>query len=175
MLLYSAGKESACNARDPSLIPGWRRSPGEGIGCTLQYSWASLAAQWVQNPPTMWEILQFGRSGFDSWVRKIPRRRAWQPTPVFLPGEPSWTEKPGGLQSMGVTKSQTQLSIEAQCMLLFTAQLPALQRRAYSLSMHSVYSWLLHEKSAVKCIECLLIYILFPHEPSLHPLSRRCG
>ena len=27
------------------------------------------------------------RHGFDSWVRKIPWRRAWQPTPVFLPGE----------------------------------------------------------------------------------------
>ena len=27
------------------------------------------------------------RYGFDSWVRKIPWRRAWQPTPVFLPGE----------------------------------------------------------------------------------------
>ena len=29
-----------------------------------------------------------------------PWRRKWQPTPVFLPGESSWTEKPGGLQSM---------------------------------------------------------------------------
>ena len=28
------------------------------------------------------------RSGFDPWVRKIPWRRAWQPIPVFLPGEP---------------------------------------------------------------------------------------
>ena len=28
-------------------------------------------------------------------------RRAWQPTPVFLPGESPWTEVPGGLQSMG--------------------------------------------------------------------------
>ena len=27
------------------------------------------------------------RHGFDPWVRKIPRRSAWQPTPVFLPGE----------------------------------------------------------------------------------------
>ena len=27
--------------------------------------------------------------------------RAWQPTPVFLPGESLWTEEPGGLQSMG--------------------------------------------------------------------------
>ena len=38
----------------------------------------------------------------------------------------------------GVTKSQTQLSDEAQCMLLFTAQLPALQKRAYSLSMQCI-------------------------------------
>ena len=31
----------------------------------------------------------------------MPWRRAWQPTPVFLPGEDLWTEEPGGLQSMG--------------------------------------------------------------------------
>ena len=34
----SAGKESACNAGDLGLIPGWGRSPGEGNGCPLQYS-----------------------------------------------------------------------------------------------------------------------------------------
>ena len=28
------------------------------------------------------------RCGFDPWVRKIPWRRQWQPTPVFLPGKP---------------------------------------------------------------------------------------
>ena len=31
--------------------------------------------------------LQCGRPGFDPWVGKIPRRRKWQPTPVFLPGK----------------------------------------------------------------------------------------
>jgi len=31
----------------------------------------------------------------------IPWRRAWQPTPVFFPGESPWTEESGGLQSMG--------------------------------------------------------------------------
>ena len=51
----SVGKESACNAGDPSSIPGSRRSAGEGIGYPLQYSWASLTAQWVKNPPAMWE------------------------------------------------------------------------------------------------------------------------
>ena len=27
------------------------------------------------------------RLEFNPWVRKIPLRRKWQPTPVFLPGE----------------------------------------------------------------------------------------
>ena len=34
----SDGKESACNARDPGLISGLERSPGEGNGNSLQYS-----------------------------------------------------------------------------------------------------------------------------------------
>ena len=36
----------------------------------------------------------------DPWVGKIPWKRKWQPTPEVSPGE-SWTEEPGGLQSMG--------------------------------------------------------------------------
>ena len=42
-----------------------------------------------------------GDPGFYPWVGKLPWRRAWQPTPVFLPGKSLWTEEPGGLQSMG--------------------------------------------------------------------------
>ena len=57
----SVGKESACNAGDPSLIPGSGRSAGEGIGYPLQYPWASLVAQLVKNPPAMWE----------TWVRPL--------------------------------------------------------------------------------------------------------
>ena len=44
------------------------------------------------------------RQGFDPWVGKIPWRRSWQPTPVFLPGESPWTEEPGGLQSIGLQR-----------------------------------------------------------------------
>ena len=51
----SVGKESACNAGDPSSIPGLGRSAGEGIGYPLQYSWASLVAQLVKNSPAMSE------------------------------------------------------------------------------------------------------------------------
>ena len=51
----SAGKEVTCNAGDPGLIPGSGRSAGEGIGYPLPYSWASLVAQLVKNPPAIWE------------------------------------------------------------------------------------------------------------------------
>ena len=51
----SPGKESACNAGDTGSIPGSGRSAGEGIGYPLQYSWASLVAQLVKNPPAMRE------------------------------------------------------------------------------------------------------------------------
>ena len=51
----SVGKESACNAGDPSSIPGSGRSLGEGIGYPLQDSCASLVAQLVKNPPVMQE------------------------------------------------------------------------------------------------------------------------
>ena len=40
------------------------------------------------------------RRRFDSWVSKIPWRRAWQPPQVFLPGESTLTEEPGWLQSI---------------------------------------------------------------------------
>ena len=43
--------------------------------------WASLVAQRLS------VCLECRRPGFNPWVRKIPWRRKWQPTPVFLPGE----------------------------------------------------------------------------------------
>ena len=45
----SVGKQYACNAGDPSTIPGLGRSAREGIGYPLQYSWASLVTQLVKN------------------------------------------------------------------------------------------------------------------------------
>ena len=94
----SAGKESACNTGDPGSVPGLGRSREEGIGYAFQYSWASLVAQMVKNPPSMWETWVW------SWVGKIPWRRKQQPTPIFLPGESSWTKEPGGLQPVGLQR-----------------------------------------------------------------------
>ena len=100
-LVSSAGKESSCKVGDP---PGLGRSPGEGIGYPLQYSWASLVAQMIKNLPAMPE----------TWVRSLgwedPQRRAWQPIPVLQPGESTWTEDPRGLATVhGVPKSWTQV------------------------------------------------------------------
>ena len=47
------------------------------------------------------------RPEFNPCVGKIPWRKAWQPTPVFLPGESPWTEEPGGPQSMGSLRVAT--------------------------------------------------------------------
>ena len=57
----SVGKESVCNAGDPSSIPGSGRSAGEEIGYPLQCSWVSLVAQLVKNLPAMQE----------TWVRSL--------------------------------------------------------------------------------------------------------
>ena len=58
------GKESTCSAGEPSSISGLGRSAREGIGYPLQYSWGSLVAQLVKNPPAMQE----------TWVRSL----AWE-------------------------------------------------------------------------------------------------
>ena len=57
----SIGKESNSNARDPGLIPGSRRSTGEGIGYAFHYSSGSPVVQPVKNLPSMRE----------TWVRSL--------------------------------------------------------------------------------------------------------
>ena len=87
----SAGKE------DPSSIPGSERTPGEDTGYLHQYSWASLVAQLVKNPPAIW------RPGFDPWFGKIPWRREQLPTPVFWPGEFRGLYSPCGCKELDMT------------------------------------------------------------------------
>ena len=94
----SAGKESACSAGDPGSIPGLGRSPGEGIGYPIQYSWAFLMAQTGFNPLVR-KIL--------FWVGKASWRRAWQPTPVFLPGESHGQRSLAGYSTWGHKESDT--------------------------------------------------------------------
>ena len=67
---------------------------------------------------------QCRRCGFDPWVRKIPCRRKWQPTPVFLPGE-SYGQRslvgysPWGRKRVGYDLAIKQIITALQCCLSF--------------------------------------------------------
>jgi len=50
---------------------------------------------------------QCRRQGFDPWVRKIPWRREWQPTPIFLPGESHGQRSLEGYSPWGRKESDT--------------------------------------------------------------------
>ena len=86
----SAGKECAC-----SSIPDSGRSAGEGIGYALQYSWASLVAQLVKNPPAMRE----------TWVRSLGWEDALEMGKAthssILAWRIPWTVESMGLQRVG--------------------------------------------------------------------------
>ena len=82
------------NAGDPSSIPGSGRASGEEIGYPLQYSWTSLVAQQVKNPPAMLE----------TWVGKIPWRRKRLPTLVFWSGEFHGLYSPWGHKELYTTE-----------------------------------------------------------------------
>ena len=58
---------------------------------------------------------QCKRHGFDPWVRKIPWRREWQPTLVFLPGKSHGQRSLEGYTVHGIAKSWTQLKQLSTC------------------------------------------------------------
>ena len=95
---WPSGKESACNAGttgNVGLIPGSGRSPGEGNGNPLQYSWASLIAQSVNNLPAVQEIRVWSLGQEDPLEKEMATHSS------VLAWKIPWIEKPGGLQSMG--------------------------------------------------------------------------
>ena len=67
------------------MIPVSGRSAEEGIGYPLQYSWASLVAQLVKNPPAMWE----------TWIQSLgqedPLEKGMATQSSILPWRIPWT------------------------------------------------------------------------------------
>ena len=92
----SADKESTVNAGDPGLIPGLGKSPGEGLGYALQYSWASLVAQMIKNLSAMWK----------TWVLSLGWEDPLEGYPLQYPG----LENSMDCIVRGVAKSRTRLS-----------------------------------------------------------------
>jgi len=89
---------------DTGLIRGLGRSPGEVIRYSLQYSWASLVAQMVKNPPAMQE----------TWVQSLgweePLEEGKATHSSILPWRISMDRGAWRATVHGVAKSQTRLS-----------------------------------------------------------------
>ena len=91
----SDNKASAYSVGDPGSIPESGRSPGEGNGNPLQYSWTSLVAQMVKRLPIMWEtqVRSLGQEDLlEEEIAIHSSTLAWK-----IP----WMEEPSRLQSMG--------------------------------------------------------------------------
>ena len=131
----SVGKESACSAGDPGSIPELGRSAGEGIGYPLQYSWVSLVAQLVKNPPGMWE----------TWVRSL----GWR-----FPGE----GKGYPLQYSGLENS-TGLQIVRHNWATFTFTFQLTDGRLWDLPFKS-HEPIHRNKSMYMCMH-VYIYIIY--------------
>ena len=89
-----AGKESAYNAGDPGLIPGSGRSAGEGMGYSLQDSWASFVAQLVKKVKVkslghVWLFVTPWTVAYQaSPSMEFSRQEYWNGLPFPSPGDP---------------------------------------------------------------------------------------
>ena len=70
-----------CHPNFPSLALGQTKSGGK-----FTNSWNKKgASRWLNGKESTCQCMRCRRYGFDPWVRKIPWKRKWQPTVVFLP------------------------------------------------------------------------------------------
>ena len=121
----------------------------------------------------------------ETWVQSLswenPCRRAWQPTPVFLPGESPWTEEPGGLQSKrGRTESDMteQLSTQTPAYITNCLQWPQtlhVSSRVHNLSkdLASLHEFIsVHSFSVAYTRYVSICYVSFPSQPPpIHPIN----
>ena len=117
-------EESACNAGDPGLIPGSGKAAGEGKSYPLQYSWASLVAQLVKNPPAMWE----------TWVQSLcwedPLEKG-KATHSILAWRIPWTIFPWGHKELDTTE---RLALHVTSLQWFQLHLKKHKKDCYSVN-----------------------------------------
>ena len=136
-------------------------------GLSISFTGSSLVAQSVKNLPVVQE----------TWVRKIPCRRKWQPTPVFLLGEPHGQRSLAGYSPWG-RKSRTWLRIRTyQHTLIFSWTLyPAnhllsvhrdISRSFFFLQLHNTpffeWLWIIEPVSYVCTCRLLPIFCKCKH------------
>ena len=74
-----------------------------------QYKWSLGLPRWLSGKESTCQCRRSRRWGFNPWVGKIPWRREWQPTPVFLPGKSNGQRSLTGYCPK-LQKSQTRLN-----------------------------------------------------------------
>ena len=96
----SAGKESTRSVEDLGSVPGLGKYDGEGLGYPLQSTWASLLALILKNLPALQEtwVQSLG------WEDLLEKGKATHSR--ILTWVITWTEEPGGLQSMESTRPE---------------------------------------------------------------------
>ena len=85
--------------------------------------------------------LPWGRPGFDLWVGKIPWRRKWQPTPVFLPGESHGQRSLAGYSPRGRKESDTTEQLHTHTLKLW-----------WELSVLPVGRWCEVQRWSLSCL-----------------------
>ena len=130
---------------------------------------AFLVAQQVKNPPA-------SRSWSYPWVGKIPWRRAWQPTPVFLPGESHGLRSLVGYSLWGCKESDMTECLSTH-IHTHHIQVNTHQLLLYSV-LHSISTFLkfcLYPFSPLSCLSCSFsptsvrhFLLIFNHETHCH-------
>ena len=86
--------------------------------------------------------------GFDPWVGKIPWRRAWQPAPVFLPGESQGQRSLEGCSPWGCKEANTsEQQILSDSKPLLTFQMRCKKKKFLSKRIHGKF----HDPFGVEC------------------------
>ena len=99
----------------PYLVLDLRRKAFSLLALSMVLAGPSQVALVIKNPPASIGVM---RCRFDPWVRKIPWRKAWQPTPVFLPGESHKQRSLVGYISSGHIESDMKQHSMHTCMML---------------------------------------------------------
>ena len=90
---------------------GWqgaKRARAGSQDCLIGLGWLDRGNSFPRGARGQEPVCQCRRHkrwGFDPWVGKIPWRRKWQPTPVFLPGKPHGQKSPAGYSPQGHTET----------------------------------------------------------------------
>ena len=103
------------------------------VGNPISYYaiWASPMALQVKNL----QCRSCRSQGFDLWVSKIPWRRKWQPTPVFLPGESHGQRRLAGYNPWGREESDTTEHICTMTTVLFSIS------SQFQVQWHLISNW----------------------------------